>query len=110
MTDERTTRSKVEAGLSRRRRRESAFRLSGILATTVGILFLGVFFATLIQKGASAFRQTHVQIDVTFSESVLAPDGELDLAYADFDGLARDALRDRFPDVTSRGGAANSTS
>ena len=43
----RSTRSKVEAGLRRRHRRETLFRLVGLLATAVGIVFLGVFFISL---------------------------------------------------------------
>ncbi len=97
------TRKKVEAGLPRRRRREFMFRSVGMLATTVGVVFLGIFFATLIAEGSSAFRQTFIQLDVEFSEDVLAPGGELDLEYADFDGIVRDALRAEFPDVTGRG-------
>jgi phosphate transport system permease protein len=97
-----TTREKVEAGLRRRRRKERVFRLTGILATTVGVLFLGVFFADLIGKGSSAFFQTFIQLDVDFSEDVLAPGGDVDLEYADFDGLARSALLQAYPEVTSR--------
>jgi phosphate transport system permease protein len=92
----------VEAGLARRRRKEKVFRTTGMLATAVGIVFLGVFFATLIAQGASAFTQTFVKLDIEFSESVLAPDGEFDLAYADFDGLIHSALRREFPDVSGR--------
>lgn len=97
-----TTRQRVEAGLSRRRRKEVLFKAVGMLATTVGIVFLGVFFATLIAEGSSAFKQTFMQLDVELSEDVLAPDGELDLTYADFDGLIRTALRAQLPDVSGR--------
>ena len=97
-----TTLEKVEAGLPRRRRKETTFRILGVLATAVGVLFLGVFFATLIAEGSSAFRQTFMQIDVELREEVIAPGGELDLVYADFDGLVRSALREQFPDVSGR--------
>ena len=97
-----TTRSKVERSLGRRRRKESIFRILGIASTLVGVLFLLVFFWTLIGQGSSAFLQTFIEIEVEFSEDVLAPAGELDLAYADFDAIARNALREKFPDVTSR--------
>jgi len=93
MSMQSTTRKKVEASLGRRRRKERLVRFSGMAATTVGIVFLGVFFADLIGKGSSAFVQSFVRLQVEFSEDVLAPDGEPELAYADFDGLARDALR-----------------
>lgn len=102
MKESRTTREKVEAGLGRRRRKEALFKLMGILATTVGVVFLGIFFASLVSDGSSAFRQTFLNLDIELSEEVLAPDGELDLAYADFDGLVRSALRAEFPEVSGR--------
>jgi len=102
MSTDRTTRQKVEAGLPRRRRKEFTFKMLGMLATAAGILFLGVFFASLIGEGASAFKQTYLQLDIELSEDVLAPGGELDLAYADFDGLVRAALRRELPDVSGR--------
>jgi len=96
------TRRKVEAGLHRRHRKELTFRLTGMFATAVGVLFLGVFFATLIAQGASAFRQTFIQLDVELSADALAPGGDLDLDYADFDGLVRSALRALVPDAADR--------
>jgi phosphate transport system permease protein len=96
------TRKIVEAGLPRRRRKERIFQSLGLLATTVGVVFLGVFFASLINDGASAFKQTFMQLDVELREDALVVDGELDLQYADFDGIVRSALRDRFPEVTGR--------
>ena len=102
MNESRNTLQKVEAGLPRRRRRETMFKLAGLLATTVGIVFLGVFFADLIAKGSSAFVQTQVRLDVEFDAQVIAPGGEMDIAYADFDGLVRASLRGVFPDVSGR--------
>ena len=100
--DRKTSREIVEAGLARRRRKEKLFRSTGMFATAVGVLFLGVFFATLIYKGSSAFVQTFVKLDVALSADVIAPDGEIDLAYADFDVLVRSALREQFPEVSGR--------
>ncbi len=97
-----TTREKVEAGLPRRRRKELMFKFVGMLATTVGVVFLGIFFATLIAEGSSAFKQTFMKLEIELTEDVIAPGGELDLAYADFDGLVRNALRDALPDASSR--------
>jgi phosphate transport system permease protein len=97
-----TTRSKVEAGLGRRRRKEKTFQVFGMLATAVGILFLVVFFTTLVMEGSSAFRQTFVTLEFEFSEELLTTDGEFDLAYADFDAVVRTAIRARFPDVKDR--------
>lgn len=102
MTESRSTRQKVEGGLARRRRKELLFRFAGMLATTVGILFLGVFFVDLFSKGSSAFQQTYINLDVDLSEAAIAPNGEPDLAYADFDSVARNALRQLLPDASGR--------
>lgn len=102
MAESKTTREKVAAGLAKRYRTERLFKWTGLLATTVGIVFLGVFFLNLFSTGASAFQQTYVKLDVELSESVIAPDGEPDFVYADFDGLVRTALRSEFPNVNGR--------
>jgi len=101
-SDTKTTRQKVEAGLPRRRRKEFTFKLLGMSATAIGIVFLGLFFASLIAQGTSAFKQTFIKLEIELSEDVLAPDGELDLAYADFDGLVRTALRAEIPEASGR--------
>ncbi|MGB5624606.1 MAG: phosphate ABC transporter permease PstA [Woeseiaceae bacterium] len=103
MNEKLTTREKVEAGMARRRRKEYLCRLVGILATAVGILLLAVFFASLIVKGSTAIKQTFVKLDIELDAEVIAPGGEFDLQYADFDGLVRNGLRAQFPDVNSRG-------
>ena len=97
-----STRQRVEQGLGRRNRRERLFRLFGLLATTVGIVFLSVFFTTLFSQGSSAFVQTHIELEVEFSREVLAPDGDFDLAFADFDAVVRNALRAKFPEASGR--------
>ncbi len=78
------------------------FKFVGMLATTVGVVFLGVFFSTLIAEGTSAFKQTFMKLEIELAEDVIAPGGELDLAYADFDGLVRSALREAVPEVSGR--------
>lgn len=93
----------VEAGLAKRKRKELLFQTIGLLSTVVGVLFLVVFFSSLVSQGSSAFVQTFIELEVEFTEDVLAPDGELDLVYADFDAIARAALRGKFPNISSRG-------
>jgi phosphate transport system permease protein len=96
---------RVQAGLRVRYRREQRFRAMGLMAVLIGAGFLTFFFATLIANGHSALRQTHLLLDVTFDEAVLDPSGERDpevLARANFNRVARDALRSYFPDVTER--------
>lgn len=96
------TRRRVESGLAKRYRRERLFKLAGVLATAVGVAFLGVFFLDLFAKGSSAFQQSYLQLDLEFDANVIAPGGELDITYADFDGLVRSSLRGEFPEVSGR--------
>ena len=96
---------RVAEGIARRYRRERNFRLAGLGAVLAGMAFLGFFFYTLIGNGYTAFLQTHIQLDVELSAEVIDPDGERDpqtLGRADYQGVIRNALRARFPDVTSR--------
>jgi phosphate transport system permease protein len=97
-----STRARVESGLAKRYRKEAIFRFFGLIATTIGVIFLAIFFSSLISQGSSAFGQTYIELEVEYSKDVLAPTGELDLAYADFDAIARNALRKIFPEVTVR--------
>ncbi|MGI9259558.1 MAG: phosphate ABC transporter permease PstA [Gammaproteobacteria bacterium] len=98
-------RKTVAAGLARRYRRERLFRFTGLAALSVGLLFLGFFFYTLVSNGHSAFRQTQIQLDIDFTEFGIASADEVNdetLATANYLGLVRDSLRERFPDVTAR--------
>ena len=102
---ERSVRERVALSISRRYRRERYFRLAGLGAVLVGLTFLAFFFFSLIGNGYTAFLQTHILLDVELSSSVIDPDGELDpqsLGRANYQGLIRNALRARFPQVESR--------
>ncbi|HEY5623097.1 MAG TPA: phosphate ABC transporter permease PstA [Gammaproteobacteria bacterium] len=98
-------RATVAAGLARRYRRERLFQLAGLAALSVGLLFLGFFFFTIVNNGHSAFRQTYILLDVDFTglgiESAEDVDEET-LARANYLGLVRESLREAFPDVTAR--------
>ncbi|MGI9261405.1 MAG: phosphate ABC transporter permease PstA [Woeseiaceae bacterium] len=102
MDDNSETRQKVAASLGRRHRKEYLFRGLGLVATCVGIIFLLIFFASLIAQGYSAFSQTYLKLEIEFSEQALAPDGVLDLEYVDFDAIVRIALRSELPEVRDR--------
>ena len=95
-------RRRVQASLGRRYRRERLFRAAGILATATGLGFLGVFFASLIAKGASAFVQTQVLLDVEIPADESIDHASIDYESIDAEALVADALRDLFPLVTSR--------
>lgn len=95
-------RRRVQASLGRRYRRERLFRAAGILATATGLGFLGIFFASLIAKGASAFVQTQVLLDVEVPADESIDHASIDYESIDAEALVADALRDLFPLVTSR--------
>src|SRR5690554_6234277 len=100
-----TTKDRVAQGLRRRYWQERAFKLIGLAATLVGILFLGLFFATLIANGYTAVLQTRILLDVPITPEEIDPAGTRAddvLQYANYQGLVRDALHGHFPEVSER--------
>jgi phosphate transport system permease protein len=95
----------VNASLKRRYARERRFRLLGATAVTLGMVFVVLLFADIILKGYTAFQQTYIQLPIELAAETLDPSGTRDpaaLAGADYMALIREALRDRFPEVTDR--------
>jgi len=95
----------VARGIGRRYRKERLFRALGFGALCIGLGFLAFFFYTLIANSYTALRQTRVLLDIDFDAAVIDPAGNRapdDLATADYQRLARDALNTMFPDITSR--------
>jgi phosphate transport system permease protein len=95
----------VARGIGRRYRKERFFRALGFGALCIGLGFLAFFFYTLIANSYTALRQTRVLLDIDFDAAVIDPAGSRapdDLATADYQRLARDALNAMFPDITSR--------
>lgn len=95
----------VNASLKRRYARERRFRLLGATAVTLGMVFVVLLFADIILKGYTAFQQTYIQLPIELAVATIDPDGTRDpatLARADYMKLIREALRERFPDVTDR--------
>jgi phosphate transport system permease protein len=99
------TQDRVRAGLARRYRAERRFRAYGIAAITFGIAFVIFLFGTVFSQGVSALRQAYVQIDVFYDPEIIDPAGNRDpddLLVADYQGLVRASLRERFPTVEGR--------
>ncbi len=91
--------------LARRQRSERLFRNIGLSAIIIALCMLATLLVSIAGKGYSAFVQTRFTIDITFSEEVIDPKGERDeevLRAASYGSLVRDALRQEFPQVTSR--------
>ncbi len=100
------TTTKVRASLRKRYAAEKRFRIYGITAIAGSIGFLFILLFSIVSKGYPAFVQTFVKLNVELSSETLGisdtpTKGEL--RAANFGGLVKQALRDRFPDVSSRG-------
>lgn len=85
---------RVRRGLRKRYAAERRFRLYGIGAIALALLFLGFLFTSIIGNGHSAFQQSYIQLDVLI-------DAERAQAN-DYHGMIKQALRDRFPDASGR--------
>jgi phosphate transport system permease protein len=95
----------VNAGLARRHAAERRFRWYGLIAISVGLLFVILMFANIIGKGYPAFWQTYIQVPITFDAETIDPSGQRDpkaLETADYAALIRSGMRQLFPTVEGR--------
>jgi len=95
----------VEASLKRRYAREKRFKMVGLTAIGLGLLFVLVLFVSIISNGYTAFVQTHIRLDVTFNADLIDPAGTRDpevLRRADYRQIIREPLREMFPEVSGR--------
>jgi phosphate transport system permease protein len=102
----RSVKEAVARGIKRRYRNEAIFRALGLAALLIGLGFLAFFFYTLVGNGYTALEQTRIRLDVELDAAVIDPEATRapeTLRGADYQRLARDALGDLFPEVTSRG-------
>ncbi|TNE78180.1 MAG: phosphate ABC transporter permease PstA [Gammaproteobacteria bacterium] len=106
MTDLKNSQAEaIQRSLARRYRAEKRFRAYGMMAIAFGLLCVALLFVDIIGKGHKAFLQTSIQLEINYDAEVL---GITDLgnkqqvALADFQGLVKEALKERFPGVTKR--------
>jgi phosphate transport system permease protein len=86
-----------DIGIKRRRAAEQRFRAYGMIAITLGLLFLVVLLTSIVSKGYTAFFQTMITVPVEFSEKVIDPTGKRNenpklLVTANYPILARNAV------------------
>jgi phosphate transport system permease protein len=86
-----------DIGLKRRYAAERRFKAYGLIAIGIGVFFLLFLLFTIVSKGYTAFQQTSIQLDVSFDEEVIDPQGSRDMSSmqvltANYPNLARDAL------------------
>lgn len=90
---------RFRAKLNGRRRKEKRFKAIGLTAVLLGILFVVILFTSIISKGYKAFY-THY-IDLNIPLSTLVVDGS-DISNINTQSIIREALRERFPEATTR--------
>ena len=96
----------VDKGLSKRKAKEKRFRLAGMVAVVTALIMLVLLLVSIVVTGLPAFTQTAIKMDFHFDESLLPADAELNeevIMAMDFHGLVKKTLREKFPDVKSRG-------
>jgi phosphate transport system permease protein len=96
----------VNQTLHKRYAAERRFKAYGIAALSMGLLFVAMLFVSIVSNGYTAFVQSHLNLEVEFTESLIDPDGGRDVATlsrADYARLVRDAVFPLFPEVRSRG-------
>ena len=96
---------RLNAKLKSRYAREKRFQAYGIASIAAGLGFLVILLTTIFSQGLSAFWTTYVEIEVTYDPEVLYIDDATDpdqLRLADYGGVVRQALLDRFPGVSGR--------
>ncbi len=99
------TQERVARSLRRRYWAERRFQFYGMAAVFLGIVFVVFLFASIFVKGASTFRQSYIQVDVFYDPAIIDPAGTRkpqDIADADYQGLIRAGLKERFPQVEGR--------
>ena len=99
------SRGRVAAGIARRYRAERRFRLYGLAAVAVGVLFVVFLFSSIIMKGWTSFEQTYVAVDVEYTAEQIDAAGTREAATlesADYEPIVRAGLRAAFPDVSGR--------
>lgn len=89
----------VKQGLASRYRKEKRFRIYGMTAIAVSLLFLSALFASIIANGYSAFFQTEIKLEVTLEKEAIDLENPI---RSDYPSLVKNALRSVFPEVSDR--------
>lgn len=85
--------------LRKRYRAETIFKRLGLSAIVLSLSFVFFLFYTIISDGYSAFTQTYVEVEISFTQEFFT--GE-NLSKANFPGLVKSSMREMFPEVKGR--------
>ncbi len=91
--------------LRRRRRAETRLKAYGIVAILLAALALIVLLSSVVIKAGRALTESYITLPVVLPAEEIDPDatGDPKVIYrANFNGIARDAFRERFSSVSGR--------
>lgn len=86
----------IAAGLKRRNRKQSVVKLAGIMAVCFAFLMLFILVGSLASSGYTAFRQTHITLDVFVDPAEVPADK---LPRGGFDDVLATALVSHLPGI-----------
>ena len=98
-TEKQNTFSKMSKGLKKRYNAEKRFKFLGISAIILTLMFIVFLFGSIFSQGYSAFKQTELQLDVTFSKELFDTENLSDVNYL---SLVKKSMREMFPEVEGR--------
>ena len=97
----------VRQSLKRRYGKERRFRAWGLIAVSIGFLFLGFLLTDIVIKALPAFSSTEIRLTLPMDRDSLglpadAPVTEQILSQVNWQGLIKKSLRELFPDIRKR--------
>ena len=95
----------VNRNLAKRYAKEKRFRLFGLASIIAGLAALCFLMVTIVSTGWGGFTQSYIQLTLDLDPQVLSisdPQDDDQWSYANYTGVIKKSLRERFPDVTSR--------
>ena len=91
--------------LKKRHAKEARFQWYGRIAILISLSFLVFMFVAILFRGAGAFQQTKIGLDINFTQQLIDParTGDADvIASANYKPLITNSLAQTFPEVTTR--------
>lgn len=91
--------------LKKRHAKEARFQWYGRIAILISLSFLVFMFTAIMFRGAGAFQQTKIGLDIDFAQQLIDPAGTGDadvIAGANYKPLITNSLTQTFPEVTTR--------
>ncbi len=106
LTMNESTKERVNKNLTRRYAAEKRFRYACLGSVLTGLVALAVLIVTIVGNGFSGFQQAYIKLTMEIDHKQLGvtdPDDLSQWQYADYRGMIREALKERFPDADTIG-------